>query len=247
VTLFDQPWPIRRFDTLDSTNEEARRRAATDDAGPLWITARRQTAGRGRQGRSWASPEGNLFATACLPFDEPLEEAARVSFVAGLALADAVEAAGAPQGTVRLKWPNDALVGEAKLAGILVETISGAGMLRLAIGFGLNVAEAPEAPGRPVIRLRDLPGCAEATAERVLDQLDLAFRSRLARWRRDGFEPVRKDWLTRAAHLGREVETRTNSGVIAGRVCDLDPDGALVVVSAGERIRIRAGDVTLVG
>ena len=90
-----QPWPALWFDKIDSTNEEGRRRAEAGDFGPCWIAARRQTAGRGRRGRDWASPTGNLYTTALFPFDRSPEDAALLCFSAGLAVVDAIGAVGA--------------------------------------------------------------------------------------------------------------------------------------------------------
>jgi BirA family biotin operon repressor/biotin-[acetyl-CoA-carboxylase] ligase len=248
ASLFDQPWPVRRFDSLDSTNEEARRLAAGGDRGPVWLVAVRQTAGRGRQGRVWDSPTGNLFATAYFPFGYPLAQAGLVSFSAGLALLDAVRMLGAETSALRLKWPNDILAGAAKLSGILVETVSqpGGGM-NLAVGIGVNVETAPEVPGRETCRVRDLPGCASATAADVLSRLDIGLRSRLRRLTTEGFASTRADWLAVSAHIGQRVETRTNTGVLSGVMRGLGEDGALVLETDDGEVLVRAGDVSLVG
>ncbi len=116
-----QGWPrglgLRRYETLDSTNEEARRVAKTGQRGPLWIVSREQTAGRGRRGRVWISESGNLFATLLMPVTTSLS--AQLGFVAGLAATDAI-IARAPSAEVKLKWPNDVLLNEKKVAGILL-------------------------------------------------------------------------------------------------------------------------------
>ncbi|MEL6324738.1 MAG: biotin--[acetyl-CoA-carboxylase] ligase, partial [Pseudomonadota bacterium] len=118
-------WSVVRFETLDSTSEEAKRRAALgDDEMPYWIVAEVQTAGRGRLGRAWQSPTGNLYTTALMAWPHSLEMALRLPFAAALAVSDAIEAvcAGA---TTQLKWPNDVRVEGQKLAGILIESGEG--------------------------------------------------------------------------------------------------------------------------
>ena len=112
--------PIEALDEVDSTNAEARRRAEGGEAGPLWITAKRQTAGRGRRGRNWETGEGNLAATLLLTTARPPAEAAQISFVAALAVAD-LAGAYVPASLVSLKWPNDPLIAGKKTSGVLIE------------------------------------------------------------------------------------------------------------------------------
>jgi hypothetical protein len=148
-------WPVLRFDQLDSTNAEARRRAEAGETGPLWITARDQTAGRGRRGRAWSGHPGNLAATLLITTDKAPAEAAMVSFVAALGAHDVMQGFAAP-GLVRLKWPNDVLIAGDKAAGLLIE--SGArdsGGLWLAVGMGLNLAWSPDDAERPATALID--------------------------------------------------------------------------------------------
>src|SRR5271163_321715 len=110
------PAPIEALEEIDSTNAEARRRAEAGARGPLWITAERQTAGRGRRGRAWETGPGNLAATWLGVTDKPPAEAAQISFVAALAVAD-MTAAHVPATLVTLKWPNDVLIAGRKAAG----------------------------------------------------------------------------------------------------------------------------------
>jgi BirA family transcriptional regulator, biotin operon repressor / biotin---[acetyl-CoA-carboxylase] ligase len=242
------PWPIVRFDEIDSTNEEARRCSSAGDLGPCWLTARTQTAGRGRLGRDWDSPKGNLFATALFEFPKPLTEAALVCFSAGLAVIDAAHALGVEADALRLKWPNDILVRDAKLAGILIETGQSQGRLWMAAGFGINVATAPRRRDRPTTRLADLAGGAGKTADEMLAALDVAFRRRLGSLLGEGFEPTRADWLKHAAHMGRRIELNPVSGRIEGVMEGLAEDGALILrLSDGSTTHIRAGEISLLG
>lgn len=241
-----QSWPILRFGEIDSTNEEARRRAAQGDTGPCWLVAERQTAGRGRLGRVWDSPSGNLFATALFGFRGTPAEASLTCFSAGLAVVDAARSCGVLAPDLKLKWPNDVLSDGAKLAGILIETGQAAGGLWIAAGFGVNVAEAPDVPGRRTACLAQHPRNTDLTAEAYIAYLDIAFRARLASLLLRGFEPTRADWLARAAWLGEQVELA--GGAISGVMRGLDPDGALVLEKPdGGLHHVRAGEISLLG
>lgn len=248
VELLSQAWPVVRFGEIDSTNEEARRRASDGDAGPRWLTTEVQTAGRGRLGRAWSSPKGNLFATAMLPYPRPPAEAALACFSAGLAVLDAARSVGVDVGQAKLKWPNDVLVGQAKLCGILIETGQINGRLWMAAGFGVNVEVAPERPDRPTVCLADLPGGGGLTAARVLAALDVAFRVRLRSLLVEGFEPTRTAWLEQAAHLGQRVELTPISGRMEGVMTGLGADGALILrLADGSENHVRAGEISLLG
>ncbi len=227
------------LDETDSTNEEARRRAPSTEA-PTWIMARHQTAARGRQGRAWASPRGNLSATLVLPRAPEPQVAATLSFDASLAVADVI-AAHAPRAQVLLKWPNDVLAEGRKIAGILLESL---GQGRLAIGIGLNLAHhPPEAETRwPATSLRQLAGHAPAPEE-ALETLAAAF----ARWQgvraAEGFGAIRAAWLARAAQRGGPIEVRLPAETLTGTFEDVDPTGRLVLTTPEGARSIAAGDV----
>jgi BirA family transcriptional regulator, biotin operon repressor / biotin---[acetyl-CoA-carboxylase] ligase len=245
---FSKAWPVVRFDEIDSTNEEACRRAQAGDTGPCWLTAERQTAGRGRLGRQWDSPTGNLFATALLCYPRPPAEAALACFSAGLAVIDAVKAVGVDTAHLRLKWPNDVLAGPAKLSGILIETGMQHGHLWMAAGFGVNVATAPNVPGRPTACLANLSGGAGLSPARFLAALDIAFRARLALLWDDGFGSTREDWLAKAAHLGGRVELQTAPRRVEGVMKGLGDDGALIIeLDDGTVTHVRAGEISILG
>ncbi|MCX7890005.1 MAG: biotin--[acetyl-CoA-carboxylase] ligase [Rhodobacteraceae bacterium] len=226
----------------DSTNAEAARRAGSLVA-PVWIMARRQTAARGRRGRPWASPEGNLAATLVLAEADPARAGLR-SFVAALALAEALDAA-APGAAVALKWPNDVLLNGGKVAGILLESLpAGRGV---AIGIGVNLAVAPDQATLEAGALRPVSVAGETgravAPEDFLDLLAGAFAGWEGRFGRFGFAPVRSAWLARAARLGERIAVRTGSTALAGRFADLAGDGALVLETPEGRQRIHAADV----
>ncbi|MCA8901441.1 MAG: biotin--[acetyl-CoA-carboxylase] ligase [Hyphomonas sp.] len=241
-----QPWPVHRFDTIDSTNTEAKRRAKAGSFADGWIVADEQTAGRGRLERGWASPKGNLFCTAL--FHEPggFAVAARIPFAAALAVSDVAQHF-APGAEARLKWPNDVRVRGQKLSGILIETGNDGAGLWVAAGMGINVAEAPPAAGQAATCLATLAPGTHFTAGEVFADLSECFARRLEQ-ARQGFETVRRDWLARAEGLGQTVRVVPGGEAIEGVFEDMAADGALILrLPDGSHQTIRAGDVQLVG
>jgi BirA family biotin operon repressor/biotin-[acetyl-CoA-carboxylase] ligase len=230
-------------DTVASTNAEALTLVRSGERGPLWITAREQTAGRGRRGNSWISPRGNLYASLLLTDPAQPECAPQLSFVAVLALHDAIAArAPALPQALALKWPNDLLCGGAKLAGILIEGEQTGDALAVAIGIGVNCESHPAQTPYPVT---DLKGEGVAVAvEALFEALTASMAQRLAQWRRGaGFAEIRADWIARAAGIGGDMRARLPDREIVGRGEGLDeqgrlllrlPDGSLRAIAAGE-------------
>jgi BirA family transcriptional regulator, biotin operon repressor / biotin---[acetyl-CoA-carboxylase] ligase len=239
--------PIVAFDEIDSTNAEARRRAEAGETGPLWITAARQSAGRGRRGRNWSTETGNLAATLLETTDLPPVEAAQVSFIAALAVCDLARRCIAPN-RVSLKWPNDLMIDGMKAAGILVE--SGRrpdDRLWLAVGIGVNLAHAPDLPDRPTISFAQA-GAPAPTPREALDQLAEAFAGWMGVWRGQGFAAIAEAWTVRAHGLGQPCVARPGSEVLHGIAEGLDIDGALRLrLEDGSIRRITAGDVFFEG
>jgi BirA family biotin operon repressor/biotin-[acetyl-CoA-carboxylase] ligase len=232
---------LNACDTVGSTNEEALRRARAGERGPLWITARTQSAGRGRRGRAWISEPGNLFATLLVTDPAPPERAAQLSFVAALAVHDAIAArAPALHPRLGLKWPNDVLCGGAKLAGILIEA-EGTQPLIVAVGIGINCRHHPMQTEHPATDLA-AEGIA-LTAETLFEALSGTMACRLEQWQ-TGFAAVRADWLARAAALGGEIAVRLGARELAGRFETLDEAGRLVLrLADGRHEAIAAGEV----
>ena len=233
------------LEETDSTNAEAMRRAEAASRAPIWIMARRQTAGRGRRGRAWASPAGNLAATLLTPHDGPARAAAALfAPVAGLAAADLC-AAFLPAGRVALKWPNDVLAGGAKVAGILIESAGGTGgrALRVAVGVGVNLAHAPppDESRHPATSVAAETGTAP-DPEAALARL----ASRFAHWhalgRRDHGALI-DAWRGRMAGIGRPIEARLGARTVSGRFEAVDAEGRLVLRTPAGLERIAAGDV----
>ena len=237
---------IEVFDALDSTNEEAKRRAQDGEAGPLWIVARAQTAGRGRRGRAWTSAAGNLFTTGLFRLEASPGRAAQLSFAAALAVGD-LAASVIPSELVRLKWPNDVLVDGRKVAGILLE--SGAapgGGLWLAVGIGVNLAHHPEDSERPATDL-SVHGGGVSPDEAVKTLAD-RFEHWRTLWAREGFAPIREAWLSRAWGLGERCTARLDGETLEGVFADLAEDGSLRLdLNDGRRRLVSAGDVFFPG
>lgn len=238
--------PIHYFDTLDSTNEEAKRQALAGETGPIWIVARRQTGGVGRRGRPWASEAGNLFTTGLYRLDCDPARAAQLSFAAALAVGDLCASVIDPE-RVRLKWPNDVLVEGRKISGILL--VSGEhprGGLWLAVGIGVNLAHHPENAERPATDLHAQGG--EISVEQAAERLSSRFDHWLGRWAQEGFGPIREAWLARVHALGERCVVRLETETLEGVFADLGPDGSLRLdLKDGARRFISAGDVFFPG
>jgi len=238
------PTPIRWFDELDSTNAEATRLAQAGEAGPVWIAARRQSAGRGRRGRAWETGQGNLAATLLMTLDAPPAEAAQLSFMTALAAGDLIRAYG-PSAPIAYKWPNDVLIGGEKACGILIESGPRAGQgLWLAIGVGVNLTSAPEGTEFPATCLAAHIAGSPPAPEAALERLAQAMAERISTWRQSGFAPVREAWLDAAYGMGRPCVARLGRESVHGVAEALDIDGALVLrLDDGSPRRITAGDV----
>jgi BirA family biotin operon repressor/biotin-[acetyl-CoA-carboxylase] ligase len=232
------------FERLGSTNEEAKRRAEAGAAELTLVWAREQSAGKGRRGRAWISPRGNLYLSLVLRPDCALGAAAQLGQVAAVAVGDALEAILPPATSILLKWPNDVLVDGKKAGGILLESSATASgrVDWLVLGLGVNVESAPEGTEFPATSLR------QSSQEPILVEVVLAgfcsaFHRWFARWRAEGFAPIRRAWLDRAWRLGERIEVRIDPSPIEGVFRDLDGDGALMLETAGGTKRVTAADV----
>ena len=214
---------------VGSTNDLARARAVAGEAAGLVIQADAQTRGRGRFGRNWASPAGNLYASFLLRPGGPLAEAATLSLVAGLAVAEALDPLVDDPARLRLKWPNDVLLDGRKLAGILLEGADdGRGAAAwIVVGLGLNLAWSPA----------DLPhtvSLAAAAGRQVgpsafLGALAPILGARLKAWHAHGFAGLREAWLARALGIGSEVTLRVGAEQVRGLLADLGEDGSILI------------------
>ncbi len=238
-------WRLQAFEVLDSTNAEALRLAADGATERTAVWARWQEAGRGRQGRLWESPAGNLYVSFLLCPDVAPAEAAQLGFVAALAVTDTVSGL-LPNAAVALKWPNDVLLDGEKVAGILLESVAGprGGVRAIVVGIGINVVAAPSQARYPTTSLHAAGAATTLDAAGVLEVLAAAFAEWVARWEAAGFQPLREAWLARAKGLGQMIEARLPEATLRGRFEDLDRDGTLLLRQAdGGLRRVTAGDV----
>ncbi|MGY6535978.1 MAG: biotin--[acetyl-CoA-carboxylase] ligase [Pararhodobacter sp.] len=239
----DWPEGVDRLvlERVDSTNAEALRRLPTL-VRPVWILARQQTGGRGRRGRAWADPPGNFAATlAVRPGDAPARLAQR-SFLAALALAEALEAVTGLAGVFALKWPNDVLLQGGKLSGILLESDGRGG---LALGIGVNLRHGPPAEagaGFAPVSLYQATGLAIAP-EALLQALATRYAEWEGRFAAQGFAPVRAAFLSRVVRLGQPVVARGMHDEQAGIFETIDDSGALVLATPQGRRTIPAADI----
>jgi BirA family biotin operon repressor/biotin-[acetyl-CoA-carboxylase] ligase len=235
---------IEAYDEIDSTNAEARRRAEAGEGGPVWITALTQTAGRGRRGRAWDTKTGNLAATLLFLTEMSPGDAAQVSFIAALAVADLAEACLGPD-LARLKWPNDLMIHGRKASGILVESGQRPdGKLWVAVGIGVNLAHAPTDVERPATSFADYMSAPPPKPRDALEILARSFESWKQIWEREGFAPIAKAWTARAHGLGEPCVARLPNQTHRGIAEGLDLDGALRLrLDDGAILRITAGDV----
>lgn len=234
------------FESLDSTNEQARRLATDGAPDGTVIWTKIQTAGRGRQGRQWQSPEGNLYCSIVARPEMTAGDAAQFSFVTALALGQGVSDLLPDAVDMRYKWPNDLLLDGRKAAGILLESSGvAAGRLDwLVIGVGLNIEEYPNiSDGYPATSLRAL-GAESVPVQELMARFIAGFAHWRARWQNEGLSVVREAWLDRAARLGENITVRLPDGQLNGRFCGLDDGGALLLdLPDGSRRTITAGDV----
>jgi BirA family biotin operon repressor/biotin-[acetyl-CoA-carboxylase] ligase len=233
--------------TVDSTNAEAARRAASMDD-PTWIIAEEQTGGRGRRGRAWSSPKGNFYATLVLHPTETADVVALRSFAAALALRDACVALTGLTDAFSLKWPNDVLLNGGKLAGILLESQGqGTTLGHLAIGIGVNLIAAPdvhqveEGAVRPVSLLAETG--LRISPQAFLDALAPAYGRWEAIFQTQGFGPLRSAWLSHAARLGEVIRARTGVTTREGVFETIDATGALVLRTPTATLAIPAAEV----
>jgi BirA family biotin operon repressor/biotin-[acetyl-CoA-carboxylase] ligase len=246
-------YKLAAFDHIGSTNAEALARARDGECGPMWFVTTEQTAGRGRRHRPWIAPRGNLASSILELIDVSPAVAATLGFAAGLALEAALQkvsveaslrSAGSDQMKFVLKWPNDVLAGQNKLAGILLEAEALAGQrLAVVVGIGTNVVAAPEGTPTPATSLKALG--VDISAEELFAALSDSWAEFRGVWDDGrGFSEIRRLWLERAAGLGQPVSIHSGGSTVAGTFDTIDENGCMIIrTSDGRRVPISAGDV----
>lgn len=230
---------IRTVAETGSTNADLAELARAGAVAGSWLRAERQTAGKGRQGRAWESPAGNLYASTLVRLYPTDPQAATLALVAAVALEEAVAVFLA--GGATIKWPNDLLIDGAKLSGILLERVDDA----VIIGFGVNLAHHPETLDRPATSLAAHGHAPDP--QLFVETLAESFARWVARWRGEGLAPVRDRWLARAHLPGTALTVRlADHSSMDGLFDGLTSDGALILRLADGTSRvIHAADVFL--
>jgi BirA family transcriptional regulator, biotin operon repressor / biotin---[acetyl-CoA-carboxylase] ligase len=231
-------------DTVGSTSDEAKRLAREGAPEGTLVWALEQTAGRGRRGRVWSSPRGNLYLSLILRPACPLDRAAQLGFVAALAVGDAVHEVVPGLAGLACKWPNDVLVDGRKIAGILLESETGQGgnLAFLIVGVGINLVSGPPGAEFPATSIAG-EGYPPPTPQAALAAFARHFETWAQRWRQDGFAPVRDAWRARVLARGEQIRVRLETETLQGRFVDIDHQGTLLLETIGGLQRISAGDV----
>lgn len=241
----EKGYRLEIFEHLGSTNDEAMARARAGDPGRLWIVAGTQSAGRGRLGRTWMSPPGNLYASLLLVDPAPRVRAPELGFVAGVALAETLHGILGYNRRLALKWPNDLVFDDAKFCGLLLEAgTTQAGHFACVIGFGVNCSSHPRGLPYPATDLAALGMACEPGD--ILRPLSASMASWLDRW--DGgahFAEVREAWLRHAGHLDRRIRVTFGAKVVEGLFKTIDMSGRLVLETETGQMTLDAGDVFL--
>ncbi len=233
------------FDTLDSTNEEAKRLARAGGSHGAVIWAKKQSEGKGRLGRTWLSSEGNLFVSVLLQPQKPLIELSQLSFVTAIAALEAIAPLLEDKSALQTKWPNDILLYERKLGGVLLESFRSDGSDEpwVVVGLGINVDSYPPRTEFPATCLKDA-GVELVSAKIILSRFIHHFIERYDEWNNKGFAPIRKDWLANAWNLKQRIVARLESGEMEGIFEGIDTNGSLTLkLDDGKKQIIHAADV----
>ncbi len=233
--VLPQGWRLIEKNETLSTNEDVKALPAGSDK--TAVCAGTQTGGRGRMGRHWVSPKGNLYVSVCVELGS-LREAEIYSFLSAVALAEAIEDVCAGL-EIKCKWPNDLMIDGRKISGILLETD---GIGRLIVGIGVNIVEFPKSG--MLYPVTSLAACGYmVTRQAVLEALLRRFDFWLKNLKSDGKVPLLEAWLKRAYGLGGKITVNLPGRRLEGTFDGLDKDGRLLLNKDGERIKITAGDV----
>ena len=238
-------WPLYIHESIDSTNAEALRRIAMGDAAPFLVLAEQQSAGRGRRGRQWVSPFAeNLYYSLVLRVEGGMRQLEGLSLVVGLAVMRALQAFGLAR--VGLKWPNDLLVGEQKIAGILLELVGDpADVCHVVLGIGVNVnMQSNEQVDQQWTSMRRELGVS-IDRNRLVAQLNQQLQHELSRHRRYGFAAFQEEWEQANLWQGRKVSLIAGNNRIDGVVLGVDGQGALRLDVEGVEKSFSAGELSL--
>ena len=245
--ILPSAYNLVELDVVKSTNLTAKElaskgEATTPDGTLIW--AHEQTEGRGRRGKGWSSPRGNLYISLILRPETALSRSAQLSFVAALSIYDALGNLGPPGHQVHCKWPNDILLNEKKVSGILLEsegTFGNEPADWIILGIGLNVMSYPQNSTFPSTSLNSEGW--QTSIEEVLMAFSRSFLSWTNNWVENGFASIRENWLWRSVGIGSIIHVKVDNQVLEGIFEDIDEDGALILNQSGKTRRITAGDL----
>ena len=234
------------LDEVDSTNNEAKRIALTGQSPDyLVVCAKRQTNGRGRYGNSWESVEGNLFMSLIVPVSKDLDTMSQLSFISAVALDNVISNLFKTHNidvNIELKWPNDVLINDHKIAGILLES-TGYQNNYLVIGIGVNISNSPIIKDRKVTDLYK-EGLVGVEKHEIMNRFMSNFSVLYDNWLENGFLPIRAKWLKKAKGIGKIISINTGSSRISGRFMDIDFKGqARISVSSGQVHSVNTGEI----
>lgn len=249
ISTLINDYHLLSFDTLDSTNEEAKRLARSGGGHGAVIWAKKQNDGKGRLGRNWVSSEGNLFVSLLLQPDKEISDLPQLSFVAAMAVIDAISPMLQDKAELKTKWPNDIILSGRKLGGILLESFrsEGDGKTWVIVGVGVNVDSFPPRTEFPATCLKEA-GVELVSAKIILSRFIHHFIERYDRWMNKGFSQIRKDWLECAWNLKHKIIARLPDNEIIGIFEGINEDGALLLKEEkGKKQTIHAGDVYAFG
>jgi BirA family biotin operon repressor/biotin-[acetyl-CoA-carboxylase] ligase len=233
------------FESCDSTNSMATRYARRGDAGPVWIVAGSQTAGRGRKGRQWASTNGNLFTSLMFRPALSLPQLSALPYVVALGIRDAFVAVGCKTVNVKCKWPNDVLLNGKKAAGVLIESSAkGNGQLdHLTIGIGVNLEGSPSNAIFPATSCFEETGKLYTPRE-FLVALAATMKSRIDSWDVKNFSEIKSEWLANAWGMGSTRRVNTAADCFDAELVTLDDEGGLIVrLENGDKRTIVTADI----
>ena len=227
-----------------STNSDVKLLVEQGDAVEgFWLRAEKQVGGVGRMGRKWESPEGNLYCSTVVDMMPGDPAPSSLSFVTSLAVYDMLKTQIGPNASIMLKWPNDILVNNAKICGILLERI----LEKVVVGIGINIISAPRLPDRETTYLHAASDRNGNDASQILDHLIPFFESRLKQWRQSGLQSILRDWQSAAHVPGTSLYISDHDGTkVRGEYLGLTDAGALRLRKAdGTLIVLHAGDVEM--
>ncbi len=226
---------LYHYEELSSTNLEAIKMAEKGALDGTVILANKQISGKGRHGRNWVSPDGNLYASIIIRDKTDLNQLTQFTFITAIAVGNTLLSLSTDL-DLKYKWPNDVLINNQKVAGILLETRSNAEWL--VIGVGINILSSPEY-ATSLHQVCNL-GISNLT---LLEKLISNFDKVRQKWLLEGFLPIRKMWLERAYMLGNQISVSIGNDLYSGIFSDISPEGKIVICSNNNLISLESGEV----